>query len=113
MQPRSNGGLGILTTLLSAVLTSPGILRTTLLRRAAGIRIDSDGVQVSPDQLHSHRKLIDRLIGQGHTVVVKNGTGRPVTIFRLTNLDPFPPADEDDPHEYDVTTPVPESSWLD
>ena len=113
MPPRSTDGPGTLANLLSALLASPGTLSTAFFRRVAGIRIDVDGVQVNPKQLHSHRKLINRLIKQGHKVVVKNGTGRPVTIFRVTNLDPFPPLDESDLREYDLTRPVPESSWLD
>ena len=88
-------------------------LFTDLMRRWAGIHMGPDGVQVEPHQLHRHRKLIHRLIKRGHKVVVRNGTGRRLTILRVTDLDPFPPPDESDLKENDFAGPVPDSSWLD
>lgn len=107
--------VGAVSRLFTAMTCSAGALRTSFMRRWAGIRIGPDGVQIEPHQLRSHARVLRRLVREGHVVVVKNGGDARLAILRLSADDNvFPDVDDESLLGDDINSESKHSSsWLD
>ena len=86
----------------------------TIRLAIGGMHVHDGRIQIEPRHLHTHAKLVRRLVSAGKVVVVRNGGRGSLVISRVSDLDPMAPPDETEFDDAKTSTASARpSSWLD